>query len=61
MKTKLITVFCLILALANPGSAACAASEQGIAAAYLAGRGIIEGDENGDLNLNKGLLELSCR
>ncbi|MDR3278416.1 MAG: CAP domain-containing protein [Oscillospiraceae bacterium] len=55
MKRKVIYIsmcFALVLGAVIP---ARAASEQETAAAYLVQRGIFKGDENGNLNLGKGL------
>jgi len=45
----------LILGMGITASAAASLSEQEIAAAYVCDRGIMTGDQNGDLNLKAGL------
>jgi uncharacterized protein YkwD len=53
MKSKIAVTLCLIFAVAILGNAAVFAASETEAVAYLVERGIYEGDENGNLNLDK--------
>jgi uncharacterized protein YkwD len=53
MKSKIAVTLCLVFAIAILGNIAVFAASETEAVAYLVERGIYEGDENGNLNLDK--------